>query len=129
MIGAPATPLAAINPAKVSMPSRSIGNDIGSPISPCSPLASHTRLLTLPGSTATTSAVAGIAWRNSSTASHLLTNRKGPPCSSKSLTTKVAQELSAQDAAPVRDGSVPMAQDRAPRQWAPSLVLTGERLS
>jgi hypothetical protein len=88
MVGAPATPLAAISLARVSTPSRT-GNDTGSPIRPRSPLASNTRLLTLPGSTATISAVAGTAWRNSSTTtSHLLTNRKGPPCSGKSLTTQ-----------------------------------------
>jgi len=77
------------------MPSRSTGNHTGSPISPRSPLVNHTRLLTLPGSTATTSTDAGTAWRNNSTISHLLTNRKGPPCSGKSLTLKAAQELSA----------------------------------
>jgi hypothetical protein len=95
MVGAPATPLATISPAKASTPSRSTGNDTGSPISPRSPLVSQTRLLTLPGSTTTTSDVAGTVWRSSSTTSHLLTNRKGP-CLGKSLTTKVAQELSAE---------------------------------
>jgi hypothetical protein len=95
MVGAPATPLATIGPAKASTPSRSTGNDTGSPISPRSPLVSQTRLLTLPGSTATTSDVAGTVWRSSSTTSHLLTNRKGPLLG-KSLTTKVAQELSAE---------------------------------
>ena len=74
-------------------PSRSTGNDSGFPSSPRSPVASHTRLLTLPGSTATTSADIGSASRSNSTASHLLTSRKGPPCYGKSLTTKVAQEL------------------------------------
>ena len=59
--GEPATPLAPISPARVSMPSRSTGNDTGSPISPRSPLVNQTRLLTLPGSTATTSADAGTA--------------------------------------------------------------------
>jgi hypothetical protein len=61
MVGGPAAPLAAISPARVVMPSPSTGSDTGSPISPRSPPVSHTRLLTLPGSTATTSAVAGIA--------------------------------------------------------------------
>ena len=42
-------------------------------------VVNHTRLLTLPGSTATTSAATATAWRNSST-SHLLANCKGPPC-------------------------------------------------
>jgi hypothetical protein len=59
------------------MPSRNTGNDTGSPISPRSPLVNHTRLLTLPGSTATTNAVAGTAWRNNSTTSHLLHNPQG----------------------------------------------------
>jgi hypothetical protein len=77
------------------MPSRSTGNDTGSPISPRSPLVNHTRLLTLPGSTATTSADAGTARRNNSTTSHLLTNRQGTSLPGKSLTLKVAQELSA----------------------------------
>jgi hypothetical protein len=77
MIGAPATPLAAISPARVSMPSRSTGNDAGSPIRPRSPLVNQTRLLTLPGSTATTSAAAETAWRSSFTTSHLLTNPQG----------------------------------------------------
>jgi hypothetical protein len=78
--GGSGTPLAPINPARASTPSRSTGNDTGSPIRPRSPLVNQTRLLTLLGSTATTSAVAGTAWRSSSTTSHLLTNRKGPPC-------------------------------------------------
>jgi hypothetical protein len=58
-------------------------------------LVTQTRLLTLPGSTATTNADTGSAGRRSSTTSHLLTNRKGPPHLRKSLTTKVTQELSA----------------------------------
>ena len=61
MIGGPATPLAAISRHSAWMPSPSTGNDTGSPISPRSPLVNQTRLLTLPGSTATTSVVAGTA--------------------------------------------------------------------
>jgi hypothetical protein len=83
-------------PSQAVDTSRNTGNDTGSPIKPDSPLVNHTRLLTLPGSTATTSADGATAWCNSSTTSHLLTNRKGPPRSGKSLTTKVAQELSAE---------------------------------
>jgi hypothetical protein len=57
----------AISAARASTPSRSTGSDTGSPISPRSPLVNHTRLLTSPGSAATTSAVAGTTWRSSST--------------------------------------------------------------
>lgn len=61
------------------MPSPSTGNDTGSPISPRSPVVNHTRLLTLPGSTATTSTDTGITWCNSSTTSHLLTTARDLP--------------------------------------------------
>jgi hypothetical protein len=96
ILGAPATPLAAISPAKVSMPSRNTGNDTGSPISPRSPLVNQTRLLTLPGSTATTNAAAGTAWRNSSTTSHLLlTTSQGTSLRRGVPHNQVAQELPA----------------------------------
>jgi hypothetical protein len=101
MVGALATPLAVISPARVSTPSRSTGNDTGSPISPRSPLVNQTRLLTLPGSTATISAVAGTAWRNNSTTSHLLPTARDLPAPAKSPTSKVAQELSADHAAAI----------------------------
>jgi hypothetical protein len=95
MVGAPATPLVAISSARMSTPSRNTGSDTGSPIRPRSPLVSHTRLLTLPGSTATISAVAETAWRSNSTTSHLLHQPQGTSLLGKSLTSKVTQELSA----------------------------------
>jgi hypothetical protein len=103
------------------MPSRSTGNAAGSASSPRSPLVNQTRLLTLPGSTATTSAVAGTAWRNSSTTSHLLTNRKGPPCLGKSLTTKVAQELSAIQSSgeDAPDRGSPLSSGTRQQSWEP----------
>src|SRR5437899_2050516 len=64
--GDPTTPLEATSRSSSSTPSRSTGNETGSPISPRSPLVSHTRLNALPGSIATTSELAGTSLRNSS---------------------------------------------------------------
>ena len=121
MVGAPATPLAAINPASLSTPSRSTGNDTGSPISPRSPLVNQTRLLTLPGSTATTRAVAGTTWRNSCTTA-TSSNRKGHPCYGKSLTTKVAPRAISSD---VNTTSAPLSQPPPSTRPAAGIDIQG----
>jgi hypothetical protein len=59
----------------------------GSPIRPRFPLVNQTRLLALPGSTATTSAVSGTTRRNSSVTSHLPPTARDPPTKGGSLRT------------------------------------------
>ena len=65
-ITGPPAPLASMSRASSSTPSRSTGNETGSPIKPRSPLVNQTRLLTLPGSIATTSRSPGISLSSSS---------------------------------------------------------------
>jgi hypothetical protein len=78
--GGPATPLLVINRSSCSTPSRSTGNETGSPVSPRSPVVNHTRLSALPGSIAITDDVAGTFLRNrsNSTPSSSKTERERP---------------------------------------------------
>jgi hypothetical protein len=69
-------PLAAIKRPSSSMPSRSTGSVTGSPISLRWPVVNDTRLKTLPGSTATTSEVAGTSLRNNSIITSLHQDRR-----------------------------------------------------
>jgi hypothetical protein len=85
------------------------------PDRPTLPLVSQTRLLTLPGLTATTSADTGTAWRNSPTPATSSPTARDLPAG-KFLTLKVAQELSAAGLRTVAAAGFPAVTNRRVRE-------------